>query len=46
MKIEYFLKDHKKLELIFSSPSVEEKCIRLVHENPNQLNILIFISHE
>lgn len=38
--IEYFLKHKKRLEIIFASPSVEKKCIKLALENTEYVRIL------
>lgn len=38
--IEYFLKQHKKIEILFASPSVESKCLKLARENIKNLRVL------
>jgi 3-deoxy-D-manno-octulosonic-acid transferase len=37
--IQYHLSNFKKIELCFTSPSVEKKCILLYEQNPNLLRI-------
>jgi 3-deoxy-D-manno-octulosonic-acid transferase len=38
--IETFLKQLKKIEIVFTSPSVEKKCLELYRRNPSQIRIL------
>lgn len=37
--IETFLKEGKKIEVLFASPSVETKCQKLARDNPEQVRI-------
>ncbi|MGZ3790227.1 MAG: hypothetical protein ACXVLQ_16970 [Bacteriovorax sp.] len=38
--VEHFLKEGKLIELLFSSPSVESKCLKLARDNPKTLRVL------
>lgn len=38
--IEYYLKNNKLIEILFSSASVESKCLKLAQDYKNQLKIL------
>lgn len=38
--IEFLLQNKKRIEILFASPSVEKKCIKLAQENIDQIRIL------
>lgn len=38
--IEYFLGKGKRIEILFSSPSVESKCLKLARDNRQQVRVL------
>lgn len=38
--IEFFLSKNNKIEIIFASPSVESKCLKLARDNPENIRVL------
>jgi 3-deoxy-D-manno-octulosonic-acid transferase len=38
--IEYYLKHHKRIEILFASPSVEAKCLKLALDFKDQIRIM------
>lgn len=38
--IEFFLQQKKRIEILFASPSVESKCLKLAVDHPEQIRIL------
>jgi 3-deoxy-D-manno-octulosonic-acid transferase len=38
--IEYYLKHHKRIEILFASPSVETKCLKLALDFKDQIRIM------